>query len=120
MKEFAKIWAWAILPALTVWMSASAYFLVSDMFAPTDDGIIEIELNNPVNLADPSPARDLMDENGCCSRNEIAPKDVIPGHVVVGTKDGGARLAGVKTTTLAMDQALAGADHGLTIYGFCR
>lgn len=41
-----------------------------------------------------------------------------PTHVVV-TIDGVTRYAGQRMTDMAIEQAMFGVDHGLTVHGFC-
>lgn len=51
-----------------------------------------------------------------------APKDMegkMPGHVVVTVKTE-ARYAGSAMVGKALEQIFEGADHGLTVHGFCR
>lgn len=59
-----------------------------------------------------SPAA-LMDANDCGSHVQD------PTHVVVTTADGATRYAGQRMTDKAVEQAVFGVDHGLTVHGFC-
>lgn len=63
---------------------------------------------------------DLLADNDCWT--DEAPADmqgVIPGHAVV-TIDGTTRLGGEQMVSKALDQIFEGADHGITVHGFCR
>lgn len=42
-----------------------------------------------------------------------------PTHVVVTTADGVTRYGGQRLTDKAIEQAVFGLDHGLTVHGFC-
>lgn len=42
-----------------------------------------------------------------------------PTHVVVTTTDGFTRYAGQRMTDKAIEQAVFGVDHGLTVHAFC-
>jgi hypothetical protein len=64
-----------------------------------------------------SPAA-LVDQHDCWTGD--GPQGVIPGHVVVTTKNGVTRYAGAVMTGKALDQLFAGEEFGLTIHGFCR
>lgn len=69
----------------------------------------------------PSPAELLVEERGCWSGE--APADmvgVLPGHVVVSEPGEGPRYAGARMVGLALSQIFEGADHDLTVHGFCR
>lgn len=59
-----------------------------------------------------SPAA-LMAANDCGSHVQD------PTHVVVTTADGVTRYAGQRLTDRAIEQAVFGMDHGLTVHGFC-
>ena len=78
----------------------------------------------PYTAADPMDARPevtdsaaaLLAANDCWT--DEAPAGVVPGHVVV-TVDGQPQLGGSHMTGQALAQLFDGADHGLTIHGFC-
>lgn len=57
-------------------------------------------------------ARGLVEAHGCTN-----PSD--PTHVVV-TVDGMTRYSGRRMTDLAIEQAVFGVDHGLTVHAFCE
>lgn len=66
-----------------------------------------------------SPAA-LLAVNDCWTGE--APADMqgkVPGHVVV-TLGGQTRFSGERMVGKALAQIFDGADHGLTIHGFCR
>lgn len=69
----------------------------------------------------PSAAGLLVEEHGCWTGAPPAEMvGVLPGHVVVSEPNEGARYAGERMVGLALDQIFGGADHGLTVHGFCR
>jgi hypothetical protein len=58
----------------------------------------------------------LVEEHGCWTG--AAPAGAVAGHVVV-TVDGVTRYAGQRMADRAIEQAVFGIDHGLTVHGFC-
>lgn len=64
-------------------------------------------------------AADLLDRYACWSGE--GPTGVIPGHVVATLPgDDDPTYAGHRVAGRALAQLFEGADHGLTIHGFCR
>lgn len=57
-------------------------------------------------------ARGLVEAHGCTNPDN-------PTHAVV-TVDGRTRYVGQRLTDKAIEQAVFGVDHGLTVHGFCR
>lgn len=90
-------------------------FVLVDHITPTDMQFID----TPKAVA-PSLVAQLAERHGCWSGE--APADmqgVLPGHVLV-TSDGETRVGGSRLVGKALEQVFDGADHGLTVHGFCR
>lgn len=65
-------------------------------------------------------AATLAAAHGCWTGQAPADMEgVIPGHVVV-VRDGEATYGGARLVGKALAQVFDGADHGLTVYAFCR
>ncbi|WP_067434147.1 hypothetical protein [Nocardioides jensenii] len=90
-----------------------------------DDGVVDSTFETPAQSsgpAVPNKVAALIAKHDCWTGQAPADMEgVVPGHVVV-TKHGataptygGSRLVG-----LALDQVFNGADHSLTVHGFCR
>jgi len=63
----------------------------------------------------------LIEKNDCwTSKAPANMRGVVPGHVVVRVDGGDAFLGGDRMVGQALEQIFEDADHGLTIYGFCR
>lgn len=77
--------------------------------------------SNP-SLTAPSWTEKMITKHNCWTGD--APVDMvgkIPGHVVAEAPgDSAATYHGPKMVSKALDQIFEGADHGLTIYAFCR
>lgn len=108
----------ALLPKLFIAALALAWFapgLISPTWEKgTDAGVMEIRPH-----AEGSPTA-LVAEHDCWTGE--APADmqgVASGHVVV-TVDGATRLGGERMVGMALGRIIDGADHGLTVAGFCR
>lgn len=89
--------------ALVLLAVAAVYFLAVD---PSD----KTSVTRPPAAGS---AAALVTANDCGSHVQD------PTHVVV-TVDGVTRYAGQRLTDQAIEQALFGVDHGLTVHGFCR
>lgn len=79
---------------------------------------VPFDVQPPTTPAAPAPGSPaaLVEAHDCWTGD--APADMVgkmPGHVVT---DNGYR--GAAEVERALDQVFAGADHGLTVYGFCR
>lgn len=109
-----QIFARAFLPKLFILALACAWFAPSYM-APnwvkgTDEQVMAIRPS-----VEGSPAA-LVAEHDCWTGE--APAGAVAGHVVV-TVDNVTRYAGRRMTDRAIEQAVFGVDHGLTVHGFC-
>jgi hypothetical protein len=81
------------------------------------DGVADVGQVQPFEDAtDPAAALVLAHD---CWTNEAPAGVRFPGHVVV-TRDGRAVYGGPRLTSLALDQVFGGADHDMTVVGFCR
>lgn len=90
------------------------HFGIGDLdYAPSSPEAIE--------AVEESRAEKLIERHGCWTGE--APADmagVVPGRVIVSPVGGGPRVGGPAMVGKALDQIFAGAEHGLTVHGFCR
>ena len=103
------------LIAATVKAAAVTLMAGAALSLATDD-TVTAEQTTQAPEAQQTPAEALIERHGCWTGE--APADmvgVIPGHVV--TQHG---YQGEKAVGHALAQMFDGADHGLTVYAFCR